>query len=282
MAFMYAGFADEAGKTIEEQIEATKRLGWDAIEVRGLEGENFTEISDDRFDRAFETMQAVGVGIAAFGSRLANWARPITGDFQDDVIELKTAIPRMHKSGATIIRCMSYPNADLSVDEWKTEVFRRLKELAKMAEDGGVVLGHENCDGYGGLGPKETLELIEAVDSPAFKCIFDTGNTVAHGQDTWEFYRAVKEHTIHVHIKDMKAVSGGKAEACYPGEGDGKVRRVVADLKADGYDGYLSIEPHIAAVAHEKKDVEDAASAADIYVEYGRRLMAIVDETPSR
>ncbi len=278
MGFLYAGFADEAGKTIEEQIEATKRLGWDAIEVRGLEGVNFTEITDDQFDKAYETMQAAGVKIAAFGSRIANWATPITSDFQEDVTELKTAIPRMHKSGAKIIRCMSYPNDGLSIDEWKTEVFRRLKELARMAEDGGVILAHENCNGYGGEGQKEAVELIEAVDSPAFKWIFDTGNTVSHGQDSWEFYQAVKDHTIHVHIKDMKEVPGEKAAACYPGEGGGKVRQVVADLKASGYDGYLSIEPHIAAVAHEKKDVENAESAADIYVEYGKRLMAIVDE----
>ena len=280
MGFIYAGFADEAGKTIEEQIEVTKRLGWDAIEVRGLEGVNFTEITDEQFDRAYEKMQEAGVKIAGFGSRIANWATPITTDFQEDVKELTTAIPRMHKSGAKIIRCMSYPNDGLSVDEWKAEVFRRLKELAKIAEDGGVILGHENCNGYGGEGPKEAVELIEAVDSPAFKWIFDTGNTVQHGQDSWEFYQAVKEHTVHVHIKDMTRAPGEeKAKACYPGEGAGKVRQVVADLKASGYDGYLSIEPHIAAVAHEKKDVDDAASAADIYVEYGRRLMAIVDES---
>jgi sugar phosphate isomerase/epimerase len=277
MGFRFAGFADEAGRTIEEQIAATERLGWDAIEVRALEGTNFTQISDEQFDRAWETMQAHGIGIAAFGSRLANWARPITTDFAEDVAEMKAALPRMQKSGAKIIRCMSYPNDGLPEDEWKAETFRRLQELSKMAGDGGVILAHENCSGYGSLGPAEALELIEEVGSPSFKWIFDTGNPVSHGQDPWALYETVRDHIVHVHIKDAKAAPGGEAKTCYPGEGDGRVADVVADLKARRYDGYLSIEPHIAAVAHEGRDVADAKAAADIYVEYGRRIMEIAD-----
>lgn len=278
MAFRYAGFADEAGRTLEEQIDVTRRLAWDAIEVRLLEGTNFTDLTDEQFDAAWEKLQANRIHIASFGSQLANWARPITTDFEVDVAELRRAIPRMQEVGARIIRCMSYPNKELPVEEWKAEVFRRLKVLAKMAEDGGVILGHENCDGYGGLGPEQTLETLAAVDSPAFKLIFDTGNPGFHeGQEPAAFYEAVKDHVVHVHIKHSRLGPDEKPEACYPDEGGDAVRRILADLKARDYDGYLSIEPHIAAAVHAGKDVSDAKTAADIYVEYGQRLMAMVE-----
>ena len=171
---------------------------------------------------------------------------------------------------------MSYPNADWSEEDWKKEVFKRLVELAKMAEDGGVVLGHENCDGYGGLGPDQSLELLEAVGSPAFKFIFDTGNPVGHGQDSLAFYNALKEHVVHVHIKDGKP-GPEKMTPCYPDEGEGNVPEIMADLKSRGYDGWISIEPHMAAVVHLGKDVDDAEAAASIYVEYGKRIMTIVE-----
>ncbi len=278
MKFQFCGFADEAGKTLKEQIDATRRLGWNAIEIRGVEGTNFVDLTDEQFDAAWKTLQENGIKIPSYGGQIANWARPITTDFEVDVAELKKAIPRMRKTNTKIIRCMSYPNADWSTDNWKKEVFRRLRELAKIAEDGGVILGHENCSGYGGEGPDEALELLAAVGSEAFKFIFDTGNVVVHGGNSWEFYEAVKDQTVHIHIKDAKSGPDGEKAVCYPDEGESDIPRIMSDLKARGYDGYISIEPHMAAAVHEGKDVDNAAAAADIYVEYGKRIMAIAEK----
>ena len=64
----------------------------------------------------------------------------------------------------------------------------------------------------------------------------------------------------------------------YCGEGDGCVRQIIGDLLAKGYDGGLSIEPHLAAVIHTGQKAESDAQLYDTYTEYGRRLMKIVDE----
>ena len=274
----FTGFADEAGKSIEEQILATKQAGWSSIEVRNADGENFTEMSDDTFARNLEKLEAAGIGIAGFGSKIANWGRPIDTDFQVDVEELRRAAPRMHRAGCRIIRIMSYPNRrenPLSDSDWKREVFRRLRELATLAEGEGIILGHENCDGYGGKGPDEALEMLDAVDSPALKLICDTGNSVFHGQNSLEFYEKVKDAVVHIHVKDGKSDEKGELVACYPDEGLANNRTIFADLKARGYDGYISIEPHMAAVVHLAKDVEDAEAARAIYVEYARRTEAL-------
>jgi sugar phosphate isomerase/epimerase len=278
MAFRFTGFADEAGRTLSEQIQATRRAGWKSLEARLLEGVNVCSISDAQFDAALSTLQSHGIQIAGFGSQIANWARPITTDFQVDIDELNRTIPRMKKSGAAIIRCMSYPNKDMERGEYKREVFRRLRHLAKIAGDAGVILGHENCNGFGGEGPAQTLELIAAVDHPAFKLIFDTGNNSLHDNttdSTWNFYNAVKEHAVHIHIKAAKPGPDGKFVTCYPDE-DPVQLRILRDLRQRNYDGWISIEPHIAAAVHAAKDVENPAQAADIYVDYAKRLEALV------
>jgi sugar phosphate isomerase/epimerase len=182
----------------------------------------------------------------------------------------------MRRVGCDYIRVMSYPNAGWAEDEWKDEVVARLRALAQMAEDGGVTLVHENCDGWGGLGPEQSLELAERVDSPAFKLLWDTGNPVAHGQDPWEYYSAVREHVAYVHIKDGVPEDGGMTYT-WAGDGDGRVRDVLHDLIQRGYEGAVSIEPHLAAVVHEGKAASEARSAYDLYVEYGRRLVKLVE-----
>jgi sugar phosphate isomerase/epimerase len=274
MAFRFTGFADEAGKTLKEQIEATKRAGWSSIEVRGVEGVFVTDMSDAMFGAFLDTVQSNDITIAGFGAQLANWSRPITTDFQIDVDEMKRAIPRMQKCRTKFIRCMSYPHKDLEREAYKKEVFRRLRELARMAQDGGVVLAHENCSGFGGEGPEQSLEMLAAVNSPAFQLIFDSGNAALHANDqnvTWDFYNKVKEHVVHVHIKAGKPGPDGKLVTCYPDEDPVQIK-VLTDLKKRGYDGWLSIEPHMAAAIHADKQVSDPKAAANIYVEYARRI----------
>jgi hypothetical protein len=55
------------------------------------------------------------------------------------------------------------------------------------------------------------------------------------------------------------------------------VKKTLTDLLQGGYDGGVSIEPHLAAIVHEGKAASDAEGPYEKYVEYGRRLMALVD-----
>ena len=64
----------------------------------------------------------------------------------------------------------------------------------------------------------------------------------------------------------------------FPGEGDGDVRRIVKDLLAGGYDGGISIEPHLAVVFHDASVTSDADVRFQNYVEYGRRMGRLVAE----
>ena len=124
---------------------------------------------------------------------------------------------------------------------------------------------------------QQTLEFIRAVGSPHLKLVFDTGNPVHHGQVAWDYFSAVREHVVYIHIKDYKKTNGDFS-ACFPGEGLGDVRKIVGDLIARGYDGGFSIEPHLAAVVHLAKEASDPEEAYRLYVDYGRRTEALVAE----
>jgi sugar phosphate isomerase/epimerase len=194
----------------------------------------------------------------------------------------------MQRLGTTMIRIMSYAVLkDKGPEEQMVEErIRRLRELQKMFEDAGILPVHENCMNYGGLGWRYTLRLLEGV--PGLKLVYDTGNPVftddaALGkpgvkQSSWEFYTHVREHIAYVHIKDGKWDAANKKTIySYPGEGDGDVKRIVADLLARGYDGGFSIEPHLGAVFHDPSVQTEADSRYRTYVEYGRRFMKLVE-----
>ena len=273
-----SGIADEAGASIDTQIRAHKELGWDHIEIRNVDGRQFTDVPDSVFEAVCEKLDAAGMKVSAFGSGIANWACKITDPLSTSTDTLRRAIPRMQRLGTRYIRVMSYPNDGLSDDDWRDEAVRRMKELGKMAEDAGIILMVENCDGWASTSAENYARFFELVDSPAVKAVYDTGNPASHGlTNTWEWYRLAKPHIAYVHIKDHTGPrSDGAGDHVWPNEGIGHVKETLADLIGGGYTGFVSIEPHLKAVIHEGEQVGEEDAAYRTYVEYGRRLEGLV------
>lgn len=281
------GFADEAAPDIDGQIRATRELGWRNIESRNIDGQNIHDIPEDAFDAVCGKLAEAGVAINCFGSAIANWGKKIDEPMIVDLEQTKRAIPRMQRLGTKLIRIMSYavlPDRTPE-DQMFDERVTRLKLLTSMFLDAGIQPVHENCMNYGGMGWSYTLRLIEEV--PGLKLVFDTGNPVFTDdrtkplpfpkQSAWEFYSYVKEHVAYVHIKDGRMVDG-KCVYGWPGEGDGDVRKVCEDLVRRGYQGGISIEPHIKAVFHDASVTSEAQAKFSSYIEYGRRMDAMLRE----
>ena len=274
-----SGIADEAGKNIEAQIRAHQELGWNAIELRFIDGVNVAaDLPDDAFEMLAEKVLESGLKVTGFASAIGNWSRNIRDDFSKDVEELKTVITRMDRFGTKYIRTMSWVGDGATDSEWRDESIRRYKELAKIAEDGGVILAHENCTGWAGLSAENQRQLIEEVDSENLCVLFDIGNTVAYGYDPIEYYQGVKDLLRYVHIKDcLVNPQGGKSDLfTFPGEGDAKVKEILTDLKASGYEGVVSIEPHVAAIAHDSSVKPSEEEMFNSYLKYGRMTTELV------
>jgi sugar phosphate isomerase/epimerase len=286
------GIGDEAANGIDGQIQAAKELGWTHIEPRGMEVQgfakaNFHDIPDAAFDLAVKKLEDAGIQAYCFGSTIMNWAKTVETPFDVTLAEVKRAIPRMKRVGAKYIRVMSFKPGE---DEFKTppEVFRRVKDVTNMFLDQGLQPVHENCMNYGGMSWQHTLELLD--QAPGLKLVFDTANPIFNPdrskakpwprQDAWEFWEKVRDHVIHIHIKDA-TWNPAKNDADYnwPGEGKGRVRDILKDAFARGYDAGISIEPHMVVVFH---DAQAKASNDDAmrknFVEYGRRLEQIIRE----
>jgi len=170
------GFADEAARDLETQIQATREIGWRRISARGVNGANLHELSQDEFDRVADQIDEAGIIIPEFGSLIGNWGKKITSDFDVTLAEIERAIPRMHRLNTKMIRVMSYAQEPWGEDQNEEERFRRLREIHARFADEGLQAIHENCMNWGGFSPEHTLRLIQEV--PGIKLVFDTANPV--------------------------------------------------------------------------------------------------------
>ena len=294
------GIADEAGDSINSQIAATKALGWEHIEARFLSVGNFEkgsihEIPEEAFNLAVDALNEAEIIVCGIGSTIGNWAHSITDPFDITEGEVERCITRMKVLGSSIVRIMSYSiledeNENDHENQFFEERIKRLKNIITRFEDNGITPVHENCMNYGGMSTSHALKLQNEI--PQMKWVFDTGNPVFNAdrsaprpyprQDTWSFYQALKENIVHVHIKD--GIWDNLKNECtftMPGEGDGKVKEILSDLKKTNYKGFISIEPHIASVFHEEdnEDIDQDTkekNQLDTYIEYGKKLEEII------
>ena len=274
------GIGDEAGASIEAQIRAHQALGWTHLELRLVNDQNVAgALPDAEFDATVRALETHGMQVAGFASAIGNWSRPIGGDFDLDRTELRRAIPRMQRLGTRFIRIMSWTGEGVPTSEWRRRAIDRCRELAAIAEDGGVVLTHENCVGWGGLSARHMLELEQAVDSPAFKLLYDIGNVISHGYDPASFFDAIRGQFAYVHVKDARRnPEGGRSQDyVYCGDGDALLEPILRTLvREDGYDGVVSIEPHVAAIVHEPGRRVSEAQKQRSYLAYGRKFDALM------
>lgn len=289
---IFTGIGDESAATLDGQIRATRELNWRHIEMRGVEVAGFTkanlhDIPDPAFDAVVRRLETEGLGVYCFGSTIMNWSKKLEAPFDLTLAEVKRAIPRMQRLGTKFVRIMSFKPGD---DEYKIprEVFQRVKEVTNMFLDAGLQPVHENCMNYGGMSWQHALELLDKC--PGLKWVFDTANPIFNPdrskprpwpkQDPWEFWEHVRDHAVHIHVKDA-TWNAAKNDADYnwPGEGTGRVRDILKDALARGYDAGISIEPHMVVVFHDANSrAANEEAMQKNYIEYGMRLEKMLGE----
>jgi sugar phosphate isomerase/epimerase len=133
----------------------------------------------------------------------------------------------------------------VAVEKTRDAVLTRLRAFANLAERERVVLVHENeKDIYGDV-PHRVLDVIESVGSDALRVAWDSANFVQVGVRPFtEGYAMLRPYLEYLQVKDAIAETGVVVPA---GEGDGELLETLAALRDDGYDGFASLEPHLAA-----------------------------------
>ncbi|MBQ7775663.1 MAG: sugar phosphate isomerase/epimerase [Lachnospiraceae bacterium] len=238
--YLISGFADEIAQDLTTQLEGLKKLDMHFMEMRGVDGNNLIFHTPEKVREIKERLDEAGVALSALGSPLGKIG--IEDPFEKHFEDFKQAVDIAHRMNAKNIRMFSFYIPEGKNESYKNQVFERLGKFVDYAKENDVVLLHENEKGIYGEKAKECLELMEAFRGEHFKAIFDFANFVQADQDTLEAYELLKNDIAYIHVKDAIAGSGQVVPA---GMGDGNVEAILNDLYANGFAGFLSLEPHL-------------------------------------
>ncbi|MES9144012.1 TIM barrel protein, partial [Cutibacterium acnes] len=108
-----------------------------------------------------------------------------------------------------------------------------------------VILLHENEKEIYGDTAERCLDLLETLNCDYLKATFDPANFVQCDCETYpKAFEMLSPYIEYMHIKDANKNDHKVVPAGY---GDGKVAEILKALKEKGFNGFVSLEPHLAS-----------------------------------
>ncbi|AZN41577.1 sugar phosphate isomerase/epimerase family protein [Paenibacillus albus] len=237
-------FADEISHDLEEQLDVLQQEGLSYIELRGVWGKNVLDLTGEELQQIRVITEARGFGISSIASPIGKYA--LQDEFAPQIESLHKAIAAAHALGTPYIRLFSYYLPEnSSLDDCRDEVLNRMKQLTTIAEQNRVILILENDDHLYGATDDRCLDILQHCASDSLRLAFDPGNFVINNvKPMSEAYPKLEAYTAYIHVKDATYEPRQFVPA---GAGEGQIEELLRALRERGYDGFLSVEPHLSS-----------------------------------
>ncbi len=240
-----SAFADEVTEDFRSQVEflAKERVGY--IEPRFVNRKNIMDLNRSELDEARRMIRDHGLKVSAIGSPIGKVK--LDEPFEPHLDKFKHAVDLAQFFETPFIRMFSYYAPEgKNIDDYRDQVLERMAAKVQVVEGTDVTMVHENEAHIYGHTAENCADLVEAVGSDRLRLAYDPANFVWGEKITNNVevcWPVMKPYVVHIHIKDWKL--GAPDVGSLPGQGDGQIKELLAELAAMNYDGCMTMEPHL-------------------------------------
>ncbi|MBE5733090.1 MAG: sugar phosphate isomerase/epimerase [Clostridiales bacterium] len=236
-------FADESSGKLSGQIEALVRNNIPYLEIRGVDGKNVADLSEEEARAIYEKLSENGLAVWSIGSPLGKVNVDV--DFDEYLKKVEHVCKIANILQAKQIRCFSFFKAYND----REKVLEYMQKMVDVGSKYGVFMCHENEKDIYGDTLERTVDILDNVKG--IKCVYDPANFLQVGEsDSNKTLDALHSRAHYFHIKDVISATGELVPA---GEGDGNIDKLVANIKDDKV---LTLEPHL-AIFDSYKSIDD-------------------------
>lgn len=238
--FRFSAFADEITPDFDGQLAALKKLGIPMLELRGVDGKSFTQLTDEEIENVKQKLEQAGITLSALGSPIGKM--DADGDFEAHLQLFERVMEIGEKLNCFRIRMFSFYPGALSQEAFEEKVFSMMETLLSMAEARGFTLCHENEKDIYGDSPENEHRLLARFGGK-LKAVLDLGNFAFCRMDPAPAYPLMKEYIEYFHIKDADE----DGIIVPPGKGVARLEETLGKIASDraGQEVILTMEPHL-------------------------------------
>lgn len=225
-------------------VDEASRLGYAAVELRGIEGEmdltKRPELQGTALGETKRRFAEKGVAISDLGaSSRMHEADPAVRAGQLD--EGRRFIDLAHELGVPYVRVFGDKLVPGETREATVaRIIDGLRTLGEHARGSGVEVVLESHGDF--TRSSDLKEILTSVNLPTVALLWDAHHTVVSGGEApAETWRALGPFVRHTHLKDSRPEKDG-VRYVLTGEGNVPVRDTVRVLVEGGYKGYYCFE----------------------------------------
>jgi sugar phosphate isomerase/epimerase len=240
--FTLSAFGDEISADLDEQIQVLKHHQISHLECRNIDWQVIIDYPLDQVKAFSHRLQEQDIAVSAIGSPIGKIL--VTDEFEPHLERFKKTIEVAHAMQTGYIRMFSFFMPEGQPPAlYRQAVLDRWAKFIEAASGSGLILLHENEKGIYGDTAERCLDLLHSLACPWVKATFDPANFVQCGVQPYpDAFQLLHQHIAYMHIKDAREKDHMVVPA---GEGDGHVAEILSALAQSGFQGFLSIEPHL-------------------------------------
>ena len=242
--FVLSAFADEISKDLKTQMDVLEQNDVQYIEMRGVNGKSLVKHSLEEVKEIKRQIDERGFKISAVGSPIGKI--DIREEFGPHLDLFRHTMEIGGILETKYIRMFSFfiPEGE-DPAKYRDEVMERWSMFIRAAEGRGFVLLHENEKDIYGDTPERCLDLLRTMKCSYMKAVFDPANFIQRDVETYpKAFEMLNEYIAYMHIKDARYSDHVVVPSGY---GDGRVKEILSALYERGFEGFLSLEPHLKA-----------------------------------
>lgn len=222
-----------------EITSTAKDLGFDGIEIRGIGSDIYVPdikvFDDNHVNATREELNKLGLEIPCIASSCY-----LNLSDKDYLAESKEYITLAEKLGALAVRVLGETDPEPSGNDNDELLIKRLKELCQFAEGKKVFVLLETNGVY--ASSDRILSIINEVNSEKLGILWDIQHPIRNYNESIEHtWFKLKNYIKHIHMKDS-TIENGKIKYKMLGKGDLPIKEVIALLKEENYEHYVSLE----------------------------------------
>ena len=236
---------DEVSQDFERVIAFARDFDLDGLEIRSVWDKGPHKLSDEEVEHIGEMARAANLEICGVAAPVFKCDLHNEVEVAEHAAIMQRCTQVAQRWNAPMIRVFTGWRADnpQSEHEHIAALFR--DKLLPVVEGKSITLGVENESPCNCGSGSEVIAFLELLNAPQATLVYDPCNSFVLGMDDplHEDYPALRGKVGHFHVKDAVR-HDDKSECVALGDGKVSIAEHIEALRADGFDGWVSLETH--------------------------------------
>ncbi len=242
-----AVISDEISQDLPTAAALAVKYGLDGLEIRSVNERNPFQMTEEDFVYVKKVCDEYGLAICGIGAPLFKCTLGNEEEYKAHLEGLERCIKAAKLWGTDIIRGFTFWREEPREGLFE-EIAAKFVPVIAMAEENDITIVLESEPSVNTDNMRSLYDFITLLGSERVQALLDPGNEVSDPACPPPYpvgYELLKPYLKHIHLKDALVTKAGSFyEPALIGQGDVDYHGLIERLKADGYDGWVSVETH--------------------------------------